>query len=101
MYIVQILLPVFDNDGQPFATGTLGKIREELATRFGGVTAFSRTPAEGVWSDRGRKVRDEVVLVEVLVEQLDRIWWHDFRKRLEERLRQKSIMIRALAADRL
>ena len=53
------------------------KIREELVARLGGVTAFSRIPAEGVWSDQGRKVRDEVILVEVMVETLDRAWWNN------------------------
>jgi hypothetical protein len=72
LYIVQLLLPRFDNEGYPFPEAMMRQIREELVARFGGVTAFSRTPEEGVWSDHGRKVRDEVILVEVMVETLDR-----------------------------
>ena len=100
MHIVQLLLPLFDNQGEPFPDATMRQIREELVARFGGVTAF-RTPAEGVWSDHGRKVRDEVILVEVMVESLDRPWWMHFRTQLEHRLRQKSLVVRTFAAERL
>jgi len=101
MYIVQILLPLFDNRGEPFSDGLMGEIREGLVAVFGGVTAFSRTPAEGVWSDHGRKIRDEIVLVEVMVQDLDPVWWRDFRIDLEKRLSQKSIVVRAFAIARM
>jgi hypothetical protein len=62
---------------------------------------LSAGPAEGVWSDQGRKVRDEVILVEVMVETLDRAWWENFREQREVRLKQKSLVIRALGTERL
>ena len=101
MHVVQLLLPLFDNEGRPFPEAMMRQIREELVACFGGVTAFSRTPAEGVWSDHGCKVRDEVILVEVMVETLDRTWWAHFREELQTRLKQKSLVIRALGAERL
>jgi hypothetical protein len=100
LHIVQLLLPRLDNEGYPFREAIMRQIREELVARFGGVTAFSRTPAKGVWSDQGRKVRDEVILVEVMVEMLDRAWWGNFREQLEARLKQKSLVIRALGTER-
>jgi hypothetical protein len=101
MYIIQLLLPLYDNSGLPFPEEMMREVRERLVALFGGVTAFSRTPAEGVWSDRGHRVRDEIILVEVMVETLDRRWWDNFRKTLEERLQQKSLVIRAIAFERL
>jgi hypothetical protein len=49
-YLVQILLPVRDNDGQPFANDPHGATRRELLDRFGGVTAHQRAPAHGLWA---------------------------------------------------
>jgi len=83
------------------AAGAQSSLREELAARFGGVTAFSRTPAEGVWSDHGRKIRDEIILVEVMVEAVDQAWWHQFRTELEQKLRQQSIVVRTFAIAQL
>ena len=52
MYLVQLLLPLYDNDGQAFDASEYVRLRAELADRFGGVTAYTRAPARGVW--RGR-----------------------------------------------
>ena len=101
MHLVQLLLPLFDNDGQTFPDSTMRGIREELAARFGGFTAFSRTPAEGVWSKQGSNVRDDIILVEVMVEELDVTWWRHFREELEQRLRQQSLVVRVFSVTRL
>ncbi len=100
-HVVQLLLPLLDSSGRPFPDGVMARIREELVSRFGGITAFSRTPAEGVWSNRGRKVRDEVILIEVMVDQLDTVWWGAFRERLEKTLQQQCILLRAVAVTQL
>jgi hypothetical protein len=47
VHLVEILLPVADNEGQPFDTQKYVVVREELSRRFGGITAFTRAPAEG------------------------------------------------------
>jgi hypothetical protein len=44
MHLVQILLPVYDNEGKPLLHETFGSLREELAGRFGGLTAFTQSP---------------------------------------------------------
>ena len=66
MHLVQILLPVYDNDGRAFGREAFAGVREELTGRFGGVTAHLRSPAEGAWRDPGGGVdRDDVVILEV------------------------------------
>ena len=47
-HLIQILLPLFDNGGQPFPRSDYMRVRSELTERFGGLTAFTRTPAEGL-----------------------------------------------------
>ena len=100
MHLVQLLLPVTD-DGDTFAH-VHRELRDELASRFGGVTAYSRAPAQGVWKPEGRgAVHDDVVLLEVVVEHLQAEWWRALRHRLERALDQESIIIRASAIEML
>lgn len=102
MYLVQILLPLYDTGGHAFGRAPFDRVREELTDRFGGVTAYLRSPAEGAWREPGGEVeRDDVVIVEVMTEALDRSWWRGYREALEQRFRQEEVMVRALAADRL
>jgi hypothetical protein len=102
MNLVQLLLPLRDNDGVPFPRTAFEQVRAELAERYGGVTAYLRSPASGVWRDEGGEVaRDEVVMVEVMVERLERPWWAAYRRTLEERFRQSELVARALRCDRL
>jgi hypothetical protein len=66
------------------------------------VTAYARAPATGLWeTDGGETVRDQIVVYEVMVEQLDPNWWATLRKQLEARLRQKELVVRALSMRRL
>jgi hypothetical protein len=98
-FVVQILLPVFDNEGRAFDASHYTDVRTELADRFGGLTACSRAPAEGIWGDEGEFKRDDIVVFEVMVEKLDRDWWSSYREALEQRFRQDCIMMRVLSAE--
>ena len=99
MYLVQILLPLYDNEGHEFEAREYLELRSELADRFGGVTAYTRAPARGVWKgDSGETSRDDIVIFEVMTEELDRTWWTTFRKQLERRFRQESVIVRALTS---
>ena len=101
MHLIQILLPLQDNDGQPFDPGAFGRVRSELAERFGGITTFTRAPAEGVWKEDGRTSRDDVVVFEIMALGLDRPWWEAYRAGLEQRFRQEAIVVRSIRIDML
>ena len=102
MYQVQLLLPLYDNEGRAFARPEFARVRDELAEKFGGVTAYTRAPAEGVWKDdAGGVSRDSVVAFEVLADTLDRDWWAAYRAALAARFRQDELMITAAAVERL
>jgi hypothetical protein len=101
-YLVQILVPLYDNDGHAFEASEYITLRSELADRFGGVTAYTRAPARGVWKgDTGETSRDDIVIFEVMTDTLDRAWWTRFRKELERRFRQESLIVRALGSTLL
>jgi hypothetical protein len=99
--LVQILLPLRDPAGRPFPRAELDAVREELTERFGGVTAYLQAPASGAWEDAGRVERDEVVLVEVMVERLEPEWWRAYRHALEVRFAQDELVVRALPMERI
>jgi hypothetical protein len=95
VHLVQILLPLYDNAGAPLPRALYDRVREELAGRFGGLTAFTRAPGEGHWRDEGETKRDDIVVFEVMTETLDLAWWGAYRRELEQSFRQEAIVIRA------
>jgi hypothetical protein len=102
MYLVQLLLPLYDNAGHRVSRETFARVRDELTERFGGVTAFMRSPAQGTWIDPSGDVeRDEIIVCEVMVETLDRGWWADYRRKLEALFRQQELVVRATDTERL
>jgi hypothetical protein len=99
MYLVQILLPTADNEGKPYGDQVFADIQKRLTETFGGVTAYSRAPAKGVWSHQGKNEFDDIVIVEVMAGNFDRAWWQSLRAVLQTQLRQKQIVIRAQAIE--
>ena len=94
MHLIQLLLPLHDNHKQAFPTAYFNKVREDLTNDFGGVTAFVRSPAVGLWKENSEDTnRDEVIMFEVVTEQLDKDWWANYRKQLQERFRQEEILV--------
>ena len=98
MHLIEILLPLCDNEGRPFGPEKYAAVRECLAARFGGLTAFTRSPAEGTTTTGdGRTVRDDIVVFEVMAETVDAAWWRDYRRTLEGDFHQDEIVVRASA----
>lgn len=102
MYLIEFLLPTSDNEGAPFPHDSFELVRAELTRKFGGVTAFLRSPAAGLWADDAGRVRhDDLATFEVMAESLDREWWGSYRATLERRFRQQEIVMRASSFERL
>ena len=102
MHVVEIFLPLKRKDGSDQPRERFGTVRQELLDRFGGLTAFTRAPAEGLWeSAPGDVERDSIVIFEVMADRLDRAWWAACREELERLFEQDEIVIRAAASDRL
>jgi hypothetical protein len=101
MHLVQLLLPLYDNDGNHFPPEPYRLVRAELSERFGGLTAFTSAPAEGLWTEDGKTSHDEIVIFEVMADELDRGWWSAYRAELERRFRQDVIVIRAQTIEQL
>lgn len=104
MHLVQILLPLLDREKRPHHSEHVREIAALLTEKFGGLTAHTRAPAQGLWleSDAGSSpVKDDVIILEVMVAELDRTWWKPFRRELELRFQQEEIVIRAVPIEKL
>lgn len=102
IYLVELFLPTTSNQGQPFGRELFDHVRDELLEGFGGVTLFSRTPAEGLWAEGESEgaSRDRMITIEV-TEVIDLAWWADYRAKLQERFSQEEVLIRCYHITKL
>jgi hypothetical protein len=95
MFVVQIYLPLETPDGAAVPASVFERTKAELTERFGGVTAFLQSPAEGAWKPSGgAAVHDRIAIFEVMVRDVDTAWWRAYREGLEAELRQEQILVR-------
>ena len=95
MHLIQLLLPVKAGSKEK-----ISQTRKELVERFEGVTAYVRSVAKGAWiAPDGQQEHDDVVMVEVLVDELERDWWRRYGKELATRFGEEQIHIRYLPAE--
>ena len=96
MFVVELFVPLDLPGGEPTPAATLDRIKADLTGRFGGVTSYLHSPAEGAWKPGPDDVvHDRVVRFEVMVETVDRDWWQAWREALEQELEQDQILARA------
>lgn len=97
MFLIEIFLPLDRRDGSKVAPDRIEAIVACLADRFGGATAFLRSPAKGLWKQSGTGLEeDRIVIVEVMAAEVDVDWWRNYRVLLEEEFLQDEILIRAM-----
>ena len=71
MHLIQLLLPLCDNNGHPFSQAMYLEMRDELTEQFGEITTHVRSPSEGLWKEgKCCTVRDEIVIYEVMAKRL-------------------------------
>jgi len=102
IHLIQLLLPLYDNAGRRFPPDEYAAVSAELTQRFGGLTAYTRAPAQGVWQgSEGSSRRDDIIVYEVMTDDLDRHWWAEYRRTLERRFAQDELVIRSQQVERL
>jgi hypothetical protein len=94
--LVQILLPLHDDGGQPHPPASFLRVRQELTRLFGGLNAYSRGPVQAPVAGADG---DGLIVYEVLAERLESGWWHAYRSELERRFHQRHIEVRAQAVE--
>ena len=75
MHLIQILLPLYKKGGGRVSRALLRSTAKQLAQEFGGVTAYTRAPAQGLWRRNGAKLdRDDIVVYEVMAPTVDPVF---------------------------
>lgn len=96
--LVQIFLPLTDNNGQPFTGDWYVNISRELNECFNGVTVYQHAPVTGLWKQEERStVKDELIIFEVMADNMDLAFWEPLKKQLEQQFSQESILIRSFS----
>ena len=101
MVLIEILLPLRHNENGRSFKRELEIVRKEMTSSFGGVTAFSRAPALGETKAKRTIVRDDIIVFEVMVGRLNKVWWRKYRSTLERRFDQDEVIVRALRLEKL
>jgi hypothetical protein len=101
VYLIEAFLPLVFPDGEGVPSAIFELIQAELTEAFGGVTVYSRRPVTGVWKKDDDTEMDVLIILEVMVKDVDKDWWKDFRRRVEALLHQDEVLIRATSIVRL
>ncbi|RFS17727.1 hypothetical protein [Emticicia sp. C21] len=101
MYQIEILLPLADNKDKPFKSEYFEQVQQHLTEKFGGLTAFTRTPAEGLWkqSKGSKATHDDIIIFEVLTPTIKKGWWQDYKEELKVIFRQEDIIIKVMKME--
>lgn len=92
-YVIQIFLPL---KATPAPPGAASRLRQQLTEKFGGVTAFTRSPARGAWRNPENTVEmDDIVVIETMADSIDHAFWRQLRADLMRELDERDILIRA------
>lgn len=96
MYLIQIFLPLYSNNGKKFPKKTYAEIRDTLLERYGGLTVYTRVPVSGLWKTNSQEtVHDEILIFEIMAHKLATTWWRRYRVTLEKIFSQQSLVVRA------
>lgn len=95
---IQIYLPLYDPAGKALPESLYSKIKETLTEKFGGLTMYTRSPAEGLWKEgQENTVKDDILIYEVLAPELDKTFWLPFKEELKKQFKQQEVLISCAA----
>lgn len=102
MQLIQILLPLYNNEKQIYHEEIFSSVKKELTEKFGGITVYTRSPATGLWKENENKtVKDDIVIYEIMAGDLDRDWWMNYKEKLQKIFQQNEIIFRTWEAELL
>ena len=91
---IEVLLPLFDNDGKPIEESKFLETSKELAAKFRGCTAL--TPAEGLWMNKDSVTSEDVnsgfyVVAPYIEDSIN--YFESYKDTLKYRFRQEEIFV--------
>ena len=93
MKLIELFIPLYDNEGEKFSDEHFENLKSELTDAFGGVTIYKKT--SGYWKEPERPVKkDEILIYEIMAEQIKKAYWQALKRRLLILFRQKDLVFR-------
>ena len=99
MHFIQLIPPVKRNNGDPIEDTVYHHNKKGSRRAFRWSYRIHAGTCGRYLANRGRP--NERRRLEVMAEALDKQWWRDFRKTLEEALCQEELVIRAQRIENL
>jgi hypothetical protein len=95
MQLIELFLPVYNNENQKFPKELFKQTYDELINEFGGLTAYTRASVQGFWQNEDDKVIvDELIIYEIIDDHFSSNYWYNYRVRLEKRFQQERLIVR-------
>jgi hypothetical protein len=98
----EILLPLKFNDGQPVPDDAFYQTREELLSRFDGLTVHPQSVL-GIWQQEGQRYEDELVRFTIDVEDTEenQFFFTNLKTTLLERFQQLEVYMISFPINRV
>jgi inorganic pyrophosphatase len=98
--LIQIFLPVVDENGSPFPNRFFVQVKNKLSEKFDGLSVYTHALAEGYWkNERSSLEKDKLLVYEVMANEVDLNYWKNFRTSLEKQFKQELIVVRCLGIN--
>ncbi len=73
MFLIHILVPLANNQGEKFTSEKFNMLKKKLIDKFNGMTVFSNSPAEGLWEKTKEDVlQDQIIVFEIMTKPTKR-----------------------------
>lgn len=94
-YRFELLIPLADNQGRPFAWANIERVSATLLRRFEGCRSQPLTPYLGMWRFRGKEYREGMLLFTADAPRSDEslAWVLSFKERLKRQFKQVDIYL--------
>ena len=100
--LYQIYLPLTYNDGRPIEKEKFQLTRQELITRFGGLTSTPPGfPLQGWWQSTQSVVMDDIVIWTVLTQADEDQFFLKYKDILKQRFAQEEVFLVKIPGDAL
>jgi inorganic pyrophosphatase len=100
--LIHFPLPLYKQDGKKFPSNYYTTLHQKLVKKFGGLTVYSRSPAEGFWQADDKKVIKEDMLVhEVMASEVDELFWQKLKSSLMKKFEQQDVIITCSRISRI
>ncbi len=94
-YRFELLIPLLDNEGQPFEAEKIVSVRNQLLSRFGGCRMEPLNPHIGSWTEAEQTYHDQLLMytVDAPREDASLDWFIEYKESLKTEFKQVEIYL--------